>query len=399
MLSDLDKIDWSSLNGAYGPATNVPHMLRAVINAPDYESFRDAYGDFFNEVGHQGGVYQVTSYTVPFLLDLLKDEKNIKRREAYLMTMIEFAKDARIQDHDWGIPLRSSHPPTVYRYALALHDAICEGLNLYLSFLLPPGMGLSGLSMYLLTFLAGHHERVVPPLQEYAQNQKHPHLRAGAIWGIARLWKEAEDGWKHRGRADWFKPFIEHDSDLRVRAVSALAYAQLKSLIHNEWPAFIVKELSDSLAYTLPYDDEAHLGYLYYDEEFLPFEDDWIRAIRRAALSPQLIQLVEQGNGPPRMMHRLIRELLNTSFGRAQPVLWGHIDADPALRGKNNQAILYQPPKGTPVYQPEKKLTEHQQQALKAIVDCDAFWEIPTNLFSFFYSLPDEREALRDLLA
>ncbi len=39
-----------------------------------------------------------------------------------------------------------------------------------------------------------------------------------------------------------------------------------------------------------------------------------------------------------------------------------------------------------------------QGQALRAIVDQDKVWEIPTNLFSFFYGLPDSREALRALI-
>lgn len=38
------------------------------------------------------------------------------------------------------------------------------------------------------------------------------------------------------------------------------------------------------------------------------------------------------------------------------------------------------------------------QMALKAIVAADRVWERPTNLFSYFYGLPDSRDELRKLV-
>jgi len=35
---------------------------------------------------------------------------------------------------------------------------------------------------------------------------------------------------------------------------------------------------------------------------------------------------------------------------------------------------------------------------LQAILEAEKVWELPTNLFSFFYGLPDSREGLRALL-
>ena len=74
MLNDLDKVNWDSLEGAYGPATKVPQMLRSIANAADNEQFQAADEEFINEVNHQGSVYQVTSYTIPFMLELLAQE-------------------------------------------------------------------------------------------------------------------------------------------------------------------------------------------------------------------------------------------------------------------------------------------------------------------------------------
>ncbi len=42
---------------------------------------------------------------------------------------------------------------------------------------------------------------------------------------------------------------------------------------------------------------------------------------------------------------------------------------------------------------------QEERTVLQAIVNADIVWEIPTNLFSYFYDLPDSREEMRDLLA
>ena len=39
-----------------------------------------------------------------------------------------------------------------------------------------------------------------------------------------------------------------------------------------------------------------------------------------------------------------------------------------------------------------------KQRFLQAIIDCKKVWETPTDLFSYFYGLPDSREALQALL-
>jgi tetratricopeptide (TPR) repeat protein len=69
MLEGLDAIDWTSSKTAYGPATDVPHMLRALDAASAdvrAEAFHDAYGNIF----HQGTRYPATALAVPFVIEL-----------------------------------------------------------------------------------------------------------------------------------------------------------------------------------------------------------------------------------------------------------------------------------------------------------------------------------------
>lgn len=72
MLDHLDAIDWSKLTHAYGPATDVPDMLRALASADRkerYAALHAAYGNIF----HQGTRYPATPHAIPFLIELAAD--------------------------------------------------------------------------------------------------------------------------------------------------------------------------------------------------------------------------------------------------------------------------------------------------------------------------------------
>ncbi|NRQ34146.1 hypothetical protein HII36_20155 [Nonomuraea sp. NN258] len=68
----IDRVDWASLNHAYGPATDVPGRLRDLVSG-DGEVRRAALVDLYGNVLHQGSVYDATLACVPFLLAVVAD--------------------------------------------------------------------------------------------------------------------------------------------------------------------------------------------------------------------------------------------------------------------------------------------------------------------------------------
>ncbi|MEV0749879.1 HEAT repeat domain-containing protein [Streptomyces sp. NPDC050273] len=72
MINALDSIDWSSMNHAYGPATEVPVWLRAMAS-PDPGVRDKAFNDFYNAAHHQGDVYPCTAASLPFLFTMVDD--------------------------------------------------------------------------------------------------------------------------------------------------------------------------------------------------------------------------------------------------------------------------------------------------------------------------------------
>lgn len=87
-LDGLDRLDWSAVTDAYGPATDIPSLLRAAVSKnPDHREF--AYELLYQTIWHQGNVYSATVIAIPFLYKLLEaDGPHDKLAIAGLLAMI-----------------------------------------------------------------------------------------------------------------------------------------------------------------------------------------------------------------------------------------------------------------------------------------------------------------------
>ncbi|MBE1485249.1 PBS lyase [Plantactinospora soyae] len=68
MFAGLDEIDWASMHHAYGPAVEVPELLRGLVS--DDPAVREtALDGMHGAVHHQGDVYECTLACVPYLFE------------------------------------------------------------------------------------------------------------------------------------------------------------------------------------------------------------------------------------------------------------------------------------------------------------------------------------------
>jgi hypothetical protein len=66
MIDDLDAVDWSRLEHAYGSAEDVPGLLRDLAGGD-----REALSTLYGNIWHQGTIYEATGHAVPFLVHML----------------------------------------------------------------------------------------------------------------------------------------------------------------------------------------------------------------------------------------------------------------------------------------------------------------------------------------
>ncbi|MFF7209788.1 hypothetical protein ACFZAU_04515 [Streptomyces sp. NPDC008238] len=69
VFAGLDRIAWPELHHAFGPAEDVPGLLRALTSA-DQETADEAAEELWDSLVHQGTVYRATVPAVPFLVRL-----------------------------------------------------------------------------------------------------------------------------------------------------------------------------------------------------------------------------------------------------------------------------------------------------------------------------------------
>jgi hypothetical protein len=72
-LTGLNAVTWSQYHHAYGPADDVPGLLRALLS-DDPARRETAKWELYGNLWHQGAVYEATQHAVPFLVELLSVE-------------------------------------------------------------------------------------------------------------------------------------------------------------------------------------------------------------------------------------------------------------------------------------------------------------------------------------
>lgn len=98
LFDEIAVVPWAELHHAYGPATDVPDLLRTLM-LPEAASpelidaakkskrsvFEHVTWTLWGNVFHQGTVWQVTATTVPFFAAILRDRPADPERKAFLI--------------------------------------------------------------------------------------------------------------------------------------------------------------------------------------------------------------------------------------------------------------------------------------------------------------------------
>lgn len=90
-LAGLDSIDWSKTKHAFGPATDVPNLIRSLAS-PEEDVRRGAWSALYANLYNQGIVYPATVAAAPFFILLLQDE-NVQGKDEILRYLAVIGDD------------------------------------------------------------------------------------------------------------------------------------------------------------------------------------------------------------------------------------------------------------------------------------------------------------------
>ncbi|MEU3296698.1 HEAT repeat domain-containing protein [Streptomyces longwoodensis] len=117
MFEELHRIDWSSMEHAYGTAEEVPALLWA-LRSPQAEERREALERFYGAVHHQGDVYPCTAASLPFLFELASDTATPDRADLVALLVSIGRESLERGFEDDGTEIEYCPPPG-YVQALA----------------------------------------------------------------------------------------------------------------------------------------------------------------------------------------------------------------------------------------------------------------------------------------
>jgi hypothetical protein len=382
-LIGLDDIEWDKLRHNYGSAKNIPDLLKAVDEAKSHQEFEKLLGDLWNYIYHQGTLCEATSYTLKFAIQILKNTDIVERKVLLFMC--------------FGETLRSRSMDSIadIRITLAIYDAVADELDYFLAYLRDRSLELQFAGLFVLSFLDEEYEKIMPALVECVQNAGDERLKASAAWVYSQLLKISLT----RAYSVDFSQIIEWTESERNPFVLRLAAAfgcLSISIQISPSAIFLVAQSLKNNDWSHQQHSNRNISYLC--SELMPFPD--INLI--SGKTEIWMELLKYLNPNPTPAHLIIRELMNSSFSRILSNSW-----DKSSKWANHGSLSFWTEYSKIGYAPRyptvashlsaSGLRDSQIEVLKFIVACEPFWEIPTNLFSFFYGLPDDREELRKL--
>jgi hypothetical protein len=199
MLEGLDAIDWDSVEHAYGPAGDVPGLLRA-LRSNAGEDRASAFDALFGNIVHQGTVYDATPLAVPFIIELLTAPDALDTE--YLILLLASIAEGRgyfevhLENHDndfWEDILAKKGTNVAAQlereraWVTRVRKAVQPGLSLLLPFL---SKGSSETRLTVASALANFPSRAaefIPMLEDALAWEKDEEVRTQIVESVATL--------------------------------------------------------------------------------------------------------------------------------------------------------------------------------------------------------------------
>ncbi|SCD32109.1 MULTISPECIES: NAD(P)H-binding protein [unclassified Streptomyces] len=165
-LDELDQVPWAELRHAYGPATDVPEQLRALVRG-DRERRTQAWDRMWSNLYHQGSVYEATLHAVPFLLHMLAEETtpHPARVLVFLRHLVVGEDEAELLPDGYDEAGFADWPQQDRELEAATHAAVAAGVLAIVPLLDHQDPGIAAEAAHLLAWFPGSAADILPALR------------------------------------------------------------------------------------------------------------------------------------------------------------------------------------------------------------------------------------------
>jgi tetratricopeptide (TPR) repeat protein len=243
VLDGLSSTDWEAVDHAYGPATDVPQLIRDLVSG-DPATRALALSELSGNVIHQGTRFSATPKVVPYLIELVA-APGVPDRAAVLRYLIKLvAGPFTVRDGFW-IGADSQGGPQQQAIALACHDAAVPGILALLDLATGRSHKVRTAAICLLGCFRSARTTIIPALKAQAAKETSDAVRAAAAFSLALL----TDGGPSFEAT--LRSFHEDDPAKLVRTTAAIMLA-----LHGFGDSAVVQTLIEAI-------DDADLGRAY----------------------------------------------------------------------------------------------------------------------------------------
>ena len=398
-LDGLEEIDWHSLQHAYGPADDVPHLLRLLLSS-DGEVRDSAWQELYGNIWHQGDVYEATSYAVPFLIRMLESEEALDRDSILAFLQAVATGEAWLsEDHTWMEPVLAEQGrdfqaeiERARRYASRAHEAVGVGLHSYHAHLGHPTPAVREAACALVCAFPEHAGRVLPALAARIETEHEVDVKVRLVQNLGLFLWEAVPADERAPYARSLGDLLQPQENRRVRFAAAAALLRIAGDGATPQAIEVLEEAVARPAGLYPGQAEEEGG------DFSLFPDiiveevcDALAHLGAESRIPILTRMLDRVTRPAQA-HQLAILLLDSALlGKARSVSYtGDPEATedavyygtayPVAADGVEERIYPQADREVEV----SALTPTQRQALQTVLDCPAVWRIRSNLLRLY---------------
>ncbi|MEV7672638.1 HEAT repeat domain-containing protein [Streptomyces sp. NPDC088752] len=185
MLTGIEEVDWASLGHAYGPADDVPELLRGLASADPAER-ETALDGMYGAVHHQGDVYDSTLACIPFLLELVADP-GVRDRGGIVELLTSIGGIELDDEEELGeLPGMEGEFIPAANYAMAA-AAIAAGAGVFLGLVSDPDPEVRLAAPCALASLHPEPARVLTLLRERLTVERDTEVRLALVAAVGQL--------------------------------------------------------------------------------------------------------------------------------------------------------------------------------------------------------------------
>ncbi|ATW50490.1 HEAT repeat domain-containing protein [Streptomyces peucetius] len=182
MFAGIDEVEWASLEHAYGPADDVPALLRGLASADPAER-ESALDGMYGAVHHQGDVYDSTLACIPFLMELVADPA--VRDRGGIVELLTSIGGIDL-DGDDELDPEDEEFEDAANYAMAA-SAVTAGADVFLGLLADPDRGVRLAAPLALATLHNDPVRVLRLLRARLDAEQDTEVRLACLEAAGRI--------------------------------------------------------------------------------------------------------------------------------------------------------------------------------------------------------------------